>query len=74
MSKITIRELVLDTIRAYALSSISTVKTADGATVLVSVVLMVIDSTTGDVGFVIFRIVILLVSSDVITAYVLFCI
>ena len=74
MLKITIRELAFDTTRAYALPSISTVETADNAWILTLSVSLVIDSTTGSAGFVIFRIVMLCVFSDVITAYVLFCI
>ena len=58
----------------YALPLISTVETADDLLRLGLSVLVVVDSTVGSVGFVIFSIVILLVSSDIITAYVLFCI
>ena len=74
MLKITIRELAFDTTRAYALPSISTVETANGAAILALSLRVVVDFTIGSTGFVISRIVMLLVSTDVIIAYMLFCI
>ena len=60
MLKIAIRELVLDATMAYALSSISTVETANGEWILALSSGVVIDFTIGSVGFVMSRIVTLL--------------
>ena len=50
MLKITIRELAFDTTRAYALPSISTVETANGAAILALSLRVVVDFTIGSTG------------------------